>query len=329
MTSQDTAALTPIENYLRILLPLYWLRPESALWYAHEFNAVRKVLGDTVTQPALEFGCLDGVNTFVLLGGEFTFTFDLYGGVKARTSDSADAAHDYFDAATPPESGDILARPGSSFQYGLDYKPAHLAKAAALGTYGATVLHSLNEPMSQFEAGSLSTIWAPMLFWVSSERLSKTLGDFRRILHAGGRIVTMVPDESIASWLVRTRAAGASPSWVATLDRDKHAHFTRNSRSLEDWEKTFAGAGLAVTSHQVFAPPPVVQIYDVGLRPMFPALVKMYDLLKRHAPDDVMDIKRHWVDVCSHFLQPLCTQAILDAGHDAATWHAFELRPRS
>lgn len=319
--SAEPAPRAPIERYLDVLLPLYWLRPESALWYAHELAAVGRVLGGRLEGPSLEFGCLDGINTFVLLGGAFSFDFDLYGGVRVRAGETA---RDYLAEAAPPSSGDVTTRPRDFFDVGLDYADSHLAKAAPLGLYTTLVRQDFDAPLSSYADASFRTIWAPMLFWVSRDRAGAMLAELRRVLAPGGRLVTMVPDERIAAWLVRTRAEGASPSWIDVIDRGKHAHFTKNARTRAQWERLFAEAGLGVGAHASFAPPVIVQAYDVGLRPMFPAMMKMYEVLKREAPEDVAQIKRHWVEVSGHFLRPLCSPAVADAPEDA-TWHVFEL----
>lgn len=298
------------------------------MWYAHELHAVGRLLGDSVESPSLEFGCLDGVNTFLLLGGEFNFAFDLYKNVNARPHHLV-TTHDYFDAADDlPRAGDVQVMPANGFDYALDYKATHLRKAAALGLYKQTILQDLDAPLSGLEAESLATIWAPMLFWVNRKRITTVLQDFHRVLRASGRLVTMLPDASIGAHLIQARAAaaGADESWIREIDVGKQANFTRNSRSFQQWEEVFGKAGLVVTAHARFAPPVIVRIYDIGFRPMFPVFMKMYDALRQCSSAALLDVKRHWVETCSHFLKPLCEDSATDAALSEMTWHVFELR---
>lgn len=300
------------------------------MWYAHELQAVGRLLGDTVESPSLEFGCLDGVNTFLLLGGEFDFAFDLYKNVNVRPDHLA-TTHDYFDAADVlPGAADLQVRPANGFDYALDYKATHLRKAAALGLYKQTILQGLDDPVSSLEAESLATIWAPMLFWVERTRITTVLRDFHRVLRTGGRIVTMLPDACIGAHLIQARGAvaGADDAWIREIDVGKHANFTRNSRSFQEWEDVFGQAGLVVTSHARFAPPLIVRIYDIGFRPMFPVFMKMYDALRQCSSAALLDVKRHWVETCGHFLKPLCEDSAADSALSEMTWHVFELRRR-
>jgi hypothetical protein len=62
-------------NWLRDLLNVYWLRPENALWRALNCKALEEV---TFTSPSLELSCGDGVFRFLLAGGDFDTSFDVF-----------------------------------------------------------------------------------------------------------------------------------------------------------------------------------------------------------------------------------------------------------
>ena len=90
---------TSRRDYLKRLLTPFWLRPESALWYAHEAFLASKALGP-MKGRSLEFGSMDGTATFVMLGGEFSPEFDVYGSVTWNTDSkrwSSIETSDYYD----------------------------------------------------------------------------------------------------------------------------------------------------------------------------------------------------------------------------------------
>ena len=82
----------------RCLIPALWLRPESALWYAHMLTLAKEYLGQ-FESPSLEFGCMDGVNSFILLDGKFDDSFDVYNEVQwdKDSHKRSTLSNDYFD----------------------------------------------------------------------------------------------------------------------------------------------------------------------------------------------------------------------------------------
>ena len=64
-----------------------------------QLHAAMQMIGD-IEHPTMEFGCMDGVNTFILLGGEFKHDFDVYSEVKwDKDSHTRSTLNDdYFDS---------------------------------------------------------------------------------------------------------------------------------------------------------------------------------------------------------------------------------------
>ncbi len=205
------------QDYLRRHLTSLWLRPESALWYAHEAFVVRKMLQTPMRGPSLEFGCFDGTPTFILLGGEFGLDFDVYSDV----SWSRGSVHwqsltdDYYNVSRAASSGiDIVTPAAEGFDVGLSWKAAHLEKAARLNLYGRLVEHDPNLPMPMFADASFETIWAPNLYWV--DNLGVALAELRRILKPGGRLVTVLPDPSVLDHMLSRFASVTNAEGFAT-----------------------------------------------------------------------------------------------------------------
>jgi len=319
----------PVRDYFRRLLRPLWLRPERALWDAHELFAVRDLLGDHIERPSLEFGCTDGVNTFVLMGGEFGMRFDDYRQVSwsLDSHTRSTGGDDYFDSFSGGEDApvDIVTRPEEGFDVGLSWKETHVRKADRLDVYERTVRLDLDEPLLPFESGSFATIWAPNLFWVAQDRLPGALEELRRILDRGGRIVTIFPDAIQGEHMLYRFAGRADAQWMADLDRGTHDNFVRHARSLEAWTAYLEGVGLTIGRRRAFLPSIVGQVYDIGLRPMFPVFMNIYETLLGYSEDDLLEVKEHWIETAYDFLAPLCDAEWMSALNTEMLWHALEL----
>ena len=77
----------------------------------------------------------------------------------------------------------------------------------------------------------------------------------------------------------------------------------------------------------MFIPTLVAQVYDIGLRPMFPVFMNIYETLRKHSHEDLLEIKEHWIETVYYFLAPLCETEWMDKMGMRKTWHIFELRP--
>jgi SAM-dependent methyltransferase len=304
-------------SLLRRLLGPMWLRPESALWYAHEGAVARELLSVPFPGPSLEFGCMEGVASLAMMGGAFPDEFDVYEHVV-----HAPGTEDYFDVSPGEAAPLALARePEDRFTVGLSWKQAHLEKAARLRLHERLVQADPNEPQS-FADEAFATIWAPNLYWV--DRLAEVLlPELRRMLRPDGRLVTVLPDAGALEHSLTRLASGADTAWIAELDRGRAANIGRQARSAADWEEVFAAAGLRVERHLPFLPALIFRVNDIGLRPLFPVLMEIRDSL---APEQRADIRRHWTELLFAQLAPLCDTEWMGGPR---VWHAFALVPAS
>ncbi|MDH3974316.1 MAG: hypothetical protein OEV42_08555 [Deltaproteobacteria bacterium] len=321
--------LSVTEILRRLLVPL-WLRPESAMWYAHMLYMAREFLGTDIEKPSLEFGCMDGVNTVVLLGGEFNETFDVYREVSwSRDSHKQSTLKDdYFNTVNKSvELVDIKKPPTTRFDFGVDWKDAHLVKSERMSVFNKLIKINTKKPQTKLESKSIRTIWAPNIYW--TEDMTATLAELHRILHPEGRIITIAPDKKQLEFMFYRFADKSTSSWLKNLDRGRYENASRHARILSEWEKVFGEGGLRITRHEQFIPAIVAKVYDIGFRPMFPVFMNMYEKLLTHSDEELLDLKKHWIETAFHFFSPLCDTGWMENMKMENGWHIFELKLKS
>ena len=70
------------------------------------------------------------------------------------------------------------------------------------------------------------------------------------------------------------------------------------------WEARFENAGMFIETAMPFITRTHAHIWDIGLRPIAPMLVKMANAL---TPQTRASIKKDWVDLFCELMAPLCS----------------------
>ena len=152
------------------------------------------------------------------------------------------------------------------------------------------------------------------------------IAEIGRIMRPKGQACLMLPNRTFPEFsfyhqlYVKTR----NPDWafLEKLDRGRFADNIRQARSAETWETMFHRAGLRVNMHATHLSKTVVHIWDVGLRPLFPVLRRMVEVVPR---DKISSIKSDWVGVMRQFLEPMVRMdASLGQGAEPA-FHCYIL----
>ena len=68
-----------MRNILDEFLNVFWLRPETALWRTIDVKTMKNAI---LSGRSLDFGCGDGVFSFVRAGGTFESEFDVFKGAS-------------------------------------------------------------------------------------------------------------------------------------------------------------------------------------------------------------------------------------------------------
>jgi hypothetical protein len=71
----------------------------------------------------------------------------------------------------------------------------------------------------------------------------------------------------------------------------------------------------------------VGEMYEVGFRPMFAVLMNMYEKIRAHSPEALLELKRNWIDQVEFFISPFVDDECLAGFGDERLWHIFALQP--
>ncbi|MGO7541865.1 class I SAM-dependent methyltransferase [Rhizobium ruizarguesonis] len=298
------------------LLSLYWLRPEQAIWRALDIQAMRDFRFEG---RSLDFGCGDGLFSFVRSGGGFARAFDAFQSMqKLEQFFEKTDVYDAYDESYAP----LVSKPAQyNISVGFDHKANLLQKASTLGLYLETVEGDGNGPLP-FDDNSFQAIFSNIVYWL--DRPAEVFAELGRILSPGGRICIMLPNITLPQYSFYNALYAASDDpkweWLQLLDRGRLTDNIRQAKSDEDWRTLFRGAGLSVAHHSQHLSKPIIQAWDIGFRPMFPALMKMVESVE---PSKLPAVKEEWVKTLKMFAEPFCR--IETPNHVSNAFHCYIL----
>ncbi len=286
-------------SLLRAFLQAYWLRPENAMWMTLRSEALAAC---DMPAPAIDLGCGDGVFMFLHCGGRFEPDFDVFGAV-GRLDEVARAHADMFDHVSEDYAPQAVRRPQRTIDCGTDLKSSMLAKAKRLGLYGRFVMHDNNQPLP-FDNESFRSMYCNAAYWVAN--IEGFLRELRRVVRCDGRVVLHVKTDAMHDYTLEGFRAVLGDRFLDLIGRGRMDCWP-SLTSRGDWERRFAAAGLRIESATPFATRTHAHIWDVGLRPLAPMLVKMANAL---TAADRAAIKRDWVATLMDLTLPLCDAAL-------------------
>lgn len=269
----------PTATALRTLLNAYWLRPETALWRACDILAMRDF---RMNAPSLDLGCGDGVFSFIRAGGIPADDFDVF---SVENLDRFFENVDVYDAPGRASVG-IMRNPNYTITVGLDHKNNLLSKARALNLYEKLFEWDANTRLP-FNDGSFYSVFSNVIYWLENPLVA--LQEIRRILRPTGEACLLLPDAALGEYRLG----------IEELDRGR----TDNIKHMRsDWGAVIEDAGLVVKSHSQYLSEPIIQLWDIGLRPFFPAIKALVDAVPAA---QLPTVKARWVEICEKFMVPM------------------------
>jgi len=279
---------------LRRFLNAYWLRPENALWMALRSLTLAKA---SFGRPSIDISCGDGIFSFLHRGGTFEPEFDVFTSVAVRRA--AEPHGDMFDHVADDYRPRVETAPVDRIDVGTDCKPSMLEKAERLRLYDRLLEHD-NNLSFPFDDATFQTVYCNAVYWVRN--IDDCIAELRRITRPSGAIILQVKLDSMTRFTLRRLEPFVGKGWLDTMDGSRFACWpTLADRAT--WENRFASAGLAIESATPFVTRTHAHLWDVGLRPIAPLLIRMANAL---TPETRAAIKSDWVDLFCDLLEPLC-----------------------
>lgn len=278
------------------LLELFWLRPETALWRAFDCLLMERF---SLNGRSADLGCGDGLLSYVMAGGRIA-DYDVFMNVAGL--DGFNKGSDIYNATAPRRRLNISdAGLRYRFTWGIDHKAGLLSKARRLGGfYESTLARDLDEPLPLPE-GSLDSAFSNILYWLKDP--GKVLSGWRSLLKTSSRLVLFVPNESFKrkAWLYYAAPHRGGRRYLNFFDRG-YGPLIRHAYRGARWESIFKRAGFRVAAHEPYLTDPVMDIWNVGTRPISPLLISMAEKLR---PSERRRAKAEWVKFFADFLDPV------------------------
>lgn len=285
-------------DWLEKFLNIYWLRPENALWRASSC----KVFEDLdFEQPSLDLSCGDGVFSFLLAGGDFGTEFDIFGATD--NLDKFFQNKDIYNATTDDYDPVVTERPSRRMTVGTDWKQALLDKADALDFYEDLQQHDNNEPLP-FADDRFQTIFSNSVYWV--ENVDLHLEEIARVLADNGQAHLVLKNTHVRDFLTNLWDQWENElggELIQMIDRGRSDHYA-HLYSPDGWKEKLEDAGLNVVQQQPTVTQAHCRMWDIGLRPISPYLIRMaYSM----SSDQRVNLKKDWIETWHKMLEPFYT----------------------
>jgi len=311
-----------INHYLRQLLFIHWLRPETALW--RTFDCLLMYPYSFAGKTA-DLGCGDGTLSYVMAGGSLP-TYNAYAQVTAVNGYREGA--DIYNMTVKED--DILELDNSSLRYtysfGIDHKEGLISKARRFkGFYEHMILHDLNKSLP-LDEGYLSSAFSNVLYWLDD--LNTVLADWARILKRKGQLFLFVPNKCFKekAWLYYLTPHTDEKQYYNFLDRGYNP-LIKHCYTRQEWETLFSRNGFHIVQHEKYLTDPVMEIWSIGTRPIAPLLINMASSL---LPEKKDDIRQEWVDYFTSFFTPIIEGEFgRNPSDDAHAFHFFVLEKKN
>jgi hypothetical protein len=224
------------------------------------------------------------------MGGELSSETDMFHSLNVENT-FREGDQDHFDSYDEDYSVGIEKAPGLNYDYGTDWKPNLLSKAAHLDFYTDLIEHDNNEPLP-FEDGSMTYVYNNSAYWV--DRFAFHLQYLVRVTESGGHVVLEMKTEAIKEYTSRNYApfmgdrfheiidAGRLSTWKGLRSKEEIL------RILEELDNCHVH-----TVEPLYGGLPV-QMWDIGLRPLFAPLSKMANGI---SAEQRVEVKEEWCTI--------------------------------
>lgn len=285
-----------MNSYLKQLLQIHWLRPETALWRSFDCLLMEKYGG--IAGHSVDFGCGDGTMSFVMSGG-IVNEYDVFMDVGELRNYNSGA--DIYNQNTNIRLKTDLTHMRYTYEYGVDHKEGLIAKAKRFAPfYANNLVHDLNHKLP-FEDSYFDSAFSNILYWLDD--MDNTLSEWCRVIKEQGKLHVFVPNANFKekAWLYYSAPHMGDKKYLNYFDRGYNA-LIHHCYGTSHWEEIFRRNGFNVADHHIYLTNPVMDIWNVGTRPLAPLLINMANKLP---PADRASTASEWVDYFFRLFAPI------------------------
>lgn len=311
-----------MREVLNKFLNAYWLRPEIALWRTCDVESMKNF---EFKSPSLDLGCGDGVFSFLRAGGVFGDAYDVF--MDVDNLNGFFANEDVYDSFHDIEKVEIKKQADYKIDIGLDHKSNLLEKARKKDLYNELVVADANKGLP-FEDESLESIFSNIIYWLNDPL--KIFTEIHRVLRRGGTCCVMLPNSNFldASFYYTHYIKNGQPEryeFLKLIDRGRTSDNIKIIKTYDEWKYIIEKTGLEVVECIPHLSKSLIQIWDIGLRPIFPMLKKM----TMHLDEKIcMEIKKEWVDLFLKIGEPIVENEGILTETEAFCFYCFILRKK-
>lgn len=291
-------------------LNVNWLRPESALWRALDSTLTSKY---EINPPSLDLGCGNGIHSFITAGGNFSLDYDWYINTNVGGFFENKDIYDAYNVSNI--SNFISEQPRYKFTFGLDHKKNLCEQARQLNFYDEVILYDANKTLP-FENSQIKTVFSNILYWLNNPK--RALEEINRILVGGGIALLFVPDIKFKDYCITYHWKEQNSQLLKKLNRGRSESMQWET-SYEDFSHIVENMGFRIIEHKEYLSRLTLQIWDIGLRPISPYLIKMANKL---SPEDRRTIKLEWIETIYELSLPIYE---MDLNCEKGGFHFFVL----
>jgi SAM-dependent methyltransferase len=305
-------------SYLEQLLQIHWLRPETALWRTVDCILMEKHGG--VLDNAVDLGCGDGTLSFIMAGGKHV-NYDVFEEVSELQKYNSGA--DIHNSLTKKNVNIDVSNLRYQFEYGVDHKDGLISKAKRYYPfYQNTKVSDLDNSLP-FQDESFKNGFSNIFYWLKD--LNYSLTEIRRVLKKDGMLYLFVPNYNFKqkAWLYYSAPHEGEKAYLNFFDRG-YGSLIHHCYRKEEWASIFQKNNFKIEKHVHALSNPVMDVWNVGTRPISPLLISMANRLPL---EQRKEVREEWVKYFSDFCRPILDKELSgNLNEENSAFHFFALR---
>lgn len=249
---------------------LYWLRPENVPWDLHVCKIFQENFKINKLSRSLEIGSGHGYNTLLNLNGELNKQFDFFFNSKPNFFFKNNDIYDFKIFYKNKEN--LVTKPAENrFELVLDLKKNLINNSKLLNISKKYKVFDCNNDMSKF--GRFDFIYTSIIYWLNNPY--KSIINIKKLLNPNGYFLFTIPNQNFLKYCKSYSLKGKL--WrLINRGRKKTLKLIVEENLFENWLKKNQ---LDIVTKNYFLSKKTLQIWDLGLRPISPFLIKMANSL--------------------------------------------------